>query len=654
MRVKLRSRTLEAPFKHIIFRSSTTFPAIFVPSNPDQFIHTNPHTLSQLLKQRPPLSRLKQIHAQIVTGALSSTSHLSDSLIHCYLYTKSLTIARALFDRYPPPFPPATLLWNLMIRNHSKLQNSSESIVLFRRMITLDHPVRVAPDKYTFTFVITSCFRQMEKVEGQVVHGMVIKNGYESNLYVGNSLINLYCVFGDMEDAHKVFDKMSDRDVFTWTSLVTGYAKHGEMGGACEIFGVMPMRNEVSWAVIISGFVGGGMYVEALRYFRDMLCDDLRVKPNEAVLVCALAACAHLGALNQGKWIDVYIDKSGTLQSSNICTALIDMYAKCGMIDCASRVFSKISRPDILNYTSMIAGFSIHGLGKDALHVFQIMLAENVKPNEVTVLAVLNGCSHSGLVKEGSSIFNNMESLWGIVPRVEHYGCYVDLLGRAGNLERAFEVVKSMPLEPDIVVWRALLSACRVHRDVDLAEQIMNYIEKLDSTGCDRGEVLLSNLNASLGKWERVSQVRKLMGERNTRSNPGCSWIEVNGVLHEFRVADLLHPQIDTIRENLREILKRASTGGYAANTMQASFDLSEEEKEQAVAWHSEKLAVAFGLISTEPGVPIRIVKNLRTCEDCHSALKAISQVFGGEIIVRDRSRFHTFKQGHCSCNDYW
>ncbi|KAL1818414.1 hypothetical protein ACET3Z_013283 [Daucus carota] len=537
-----------------------------------------------------------------------------------------------------------------MIRAYSKLIDSAESVVLFKKMMM----GICYPDKYTFTFVLTSCCRQVSVVCGQSVHGVLIKNGCEFDLYVGNSLINLYCVFVRMGDAQKVFDGMVERDVFSWTSLVGGYAKQGEMDRACEFFGLMPSYNEVSWTVMISGFVVSGRYVEALGYFHDMLCYDSNVKPNEAVLVCALSACAHLGALERGKWIHLYMNKFRISVSSNISTALIDMYAKCGEIDCASQVFSELYRPDVQNFSSIITGFSNHGLGNHALRIFNQMLAKKVKPNEITILGVLKGCSHAGLVEEGTSIFFNMENLWGIVPKLEHYGCYVDLLGRAGYLERAFRAVKRMPMEPDIVIWRALLSACRVHQDVNFGELILNHIEQLNFSRHDGGAVLLSNLYASLGTWDRVAKLRKVMGVRTNNSNIGCSWIEVNGVVHEFRVADKLHPQILEIQDKLSEILKRVRVEGYVVNIILVSFDLTEEEKEQAMAWHSEKLAIAFALMSTEPGTSIRIVKNLRTCEDCHAALKAISKVYGREIIVRDRTRFHTFKDGNCLCNDYW
>ncbi|XP_073118900.1 pentatricopeptide repeat-containing protein At3g62890-like [Henckelia pumila] len=615
------------------------------------FSQISKKSLSQLLKKRPPTSQIKQIHAQIITQSLSS-SHLCliDSLIHCYLHTRNLNTARALFNGYPLPSPP-TLLWNLMIRACSKLQDLLEPIYLLRRMLNLENQVGVVPDDYTFNFVITSSTRQNSIVYGEVLHGMVIKYGWFENLCVANSLINMYGVFGKVDDAYAVFDKMSDRDVFSWTGLVSAYAKNGEMCRAGEIFVEMPVKNEVSWAVMISGFVGCGKYVEALSFFHEMTA---QMRPNEAVLVCSLSACAHLGSLSQGNWIHGYIDRKGIVETSNVKTALIDMYAKCGKIDCAYGLFNNIPRPDVHNFTSLISGLSIHGLGDHVIQVFRRMLAEKLKPNGITVLGVLNGCSHSGLVHHGSSVFYNMEDLWGITPKIEHYGCYIDLLGRAGYLAKAFGVAKSMPVNPDVAVWRALLSACRIHRSSDFGERVINHLEQLDPGCYDGGKVLLSNLYASLGKWDKVAQIRNVMGSRKNQSDIGCSWIEINGVFHEFRVADVLHPQIVEIQNKLAEIIQRIGLVGYSADAAHVSFDISEEDKAQAVSWHGEKLAVAFGLMNTLPRTSLRIVKNLRTCDDCHLALKAISKVYDREIIVRDRCRFHTFNQGYCSCNEYW
>ncbi|KAI3785759.1 hypothetical protein L1987_44884 [Smallanthus sonchifolius] len=341
------------------------------------------------------------------------------------------------------------------------------------------------------------------------------------------------------------------------------------MAKASEIFAMMPIRNMVSWAVIISGFLDCSRYIDALTYFHDMLRESHdSLKPNEAVLVCALSACANLEGLDQGKLIHAYINKNGFTTRSNISTALIDMYAKCGIINDAYRVFHNISQPDVCNYTSMISGFSDHGLGGNALQVFHQMIAQNVAPNELTLLGVLKGCSHSGLVEEGSFIFYNMDRFWNIGPKVEHYGCFVDLLGRAGYLKLALVIAIKMPLDADIVIWRALLSACRIYKDVSLADKIVAYVEQGYCSQLNENGVLISNLYASLSKWERVDDIRKVMSQRENESRSrsrsglessiGCSWIEVNGAIHEFRVDDQLHPQI----EKLNDVLKRLISDG--------------------------------------------------------------------------------------------
>ncbi|XP_076960502.1 pentatricopeptide repeat-containing protein At2g20540-like [Bidens hawaiensis] len=534
-------------FNHLFnFKTSHTF-------------YSSPKTLNQLLNQRPPLTQIKQVHAQVITQSLvSSHSILTDSLIHCYLSTNNLTSARILFDQYPN-YPPPILVWNIMIRSYSKLQNSPDPINLFRLLNAVEHN-RITPDHYTFTFLITSCTHQNSELHGMVIHGIVIKNGCLSNLYLSNALINFYAVFCILNDARKMFDEMPERDVFSWTSLLGGYAKQGEMTRASEIFSMMSIRNMVSWVVIISGFLDHGMYTDVLTYFHDMARESYgSLKPNEAVLVCVLSACANLEALDQGKSIHAYVNKNGFTKKSNVSTALIDMYSKCGIINDAYQVFEIISQPDVCNYTSMISGFSDHGLGSKALRVFHQMLAQNITPNEITLLGVLKGCSHSGLVKEGSLIFNNMHRFWSVGPKVEHYGCFVDLLARAGYLRPALVVAIKMPLDPDIVIWRTLLSACRIYKDASLADKIVAYVERGYCGRLSGNEVLLSNLYASLSKWERVDEVRKVMSQRENESRSkasiGCSWIEVNGDIHEFRVDDQLHPQTGTLNDVLKRLV---------------------------------------------------------------------------------------------------
>ncbi|KAK1407255.1 hypothetical protein QVD17_38869 [Tagetes erecta] len=511
------------------------------------------HLYNQL-KHKPSLNQINQIHAQIIVRSLGQTNNLIGALIQSYNAHGKLKSATKVFNKYPSQHP--TFLWNLIIQAYSKTSFTEQSLHLFKQMLLIaglhSSPV---PDDYTFTFIITACSRQRTLLDcGKNCHTMVIKLGFDKNVCVGNALVSLYVVFSKTVSARKVFDEMPERDIITWTSLIKGYAMGGKIAEAEQLFVKMPERNEVSWAVMIAGYVGHKMYNDALRCFNDMLADD-NMKPNEAVLVSVLSACAHLGQINQGKWIHFYIDRTRFPKSSNISTALIDMYAKCGKIEYAKQVFDRTEKRDLLTWTSMISGLSMHGLGKEALKMFTEMLADGIKPDNITLVGVLNACSHSGQVKEGISIFNNMEKLWRISPKLEHFGCLIDLLSRAGRLEDAFKAVKTMEMEPDDVIWRALLSACRTHGNVGLAERIIEHVKK---TG-GGGRLLLSNLHASFGQWDNVRRIRESNIQKEDDSTPGCSYIEINGVVHEFLAADKLHPQIMEITLKLNEVMKRIS-----------------------------------------------------------------------------------------------
>ncbi|KMZ58470.1 Pentatricopeptide repeat-containing protein [Zostera marina] len=619
----------------------------------------------QLLKRCSTASQVKQLHAHLIIfpppqPPLPPPPSLLHGFVRTYNATGCLTHAILLFDRSPPPPSNSNVLWNVLIRSFSKsnpkatVNYSKHSILLFCRMLLFSRP-----DNYTFTFSIAASSNLKSISTGESLHCLATKFGCGSDrdLFVGNSLISFYSVFSRMPEARKMFEEMPVRDVVSWTSTIDGYARSGDLFSANTLFEEMPVRrNDVSWAVVISGNIGAGMYEDGLKLFHRMLRTDTATRPNEAIIVSVLSSCSHMGALEQGKWIHAYVEKNSMNGpwSSNVSTALIDMYSKCGEIECAKQVFENATKPrDVWTWTSMISGFAMHGDGEAALGHFRYMVdVEGVKPDSVTFVAVLNGCSHSGLVRSGRWIFHNMSSIWRVAPEMEHYGCLIDLLGRAGELNRALETIMSdMPLSPDIVIWRSLLSSCRIHGDVPLAERVVREMSKFDE-----GRILLSNLYASVDYWEGVRSVRN--SRSGTKKDPGCSWIEVKGQVHKFVASETLHPRIADVRTKLGEILRRAGDeGGYIANTKNVLFDLCEEEKEQAVGLHSEKLALAFGLMCSEEedfGGVVRIMKNLRICEDCHSLMKSASLVFDRTIVVRDRSRFHSFVHGQCSCKDRW
>lgn len=465
----------------------------------------------------------------------------------------------------------------------------------------------------------------------------------------------MYASCGNLGCARLVFDEIPQPDLPSWNSIVNATLQVGLIDIARDLFDAMPERNVISWSCVINGYVRFGRYKEALALFREMqMLGANDVRPNEFTMSSVLAACGRLGALEHGKWAHAYIDKCGMPIDVVLGTALIDMYAKCGSVEKARRVFSNLGpNKDVMAWSAMISGLAMHGLAEESLTFFSNMINQGAKPNAVTFLAVLCACVHGGLVKEGKDYFRRMIEDYSITPAIQHYGCMVDLYSRVGLIKEAWNVIKSMPMEPDVLVWGALLSGSRTHGDIEACELALKKLIELEPSNSG-AYVLLSNVYAKKGRWEDVKHVRYLMEAKGIKKVPGCSSIEVGGVLHEFFVGDNSHPEATQIHMMLEEMLERLKAEGYVGNTKEVLLDLDDQGKELALSLHSEKLALAYGFLKTSLGTPIRIFKNLRICSDCHVAMKMTSKVFGREIIVRDCSRFHHFRHGFCSCKDYW
>lgn len=433
--------------------------------------------------------------------------------------------------------------------------------------------------------------------------------------------------------------------------MVGALAGSGEVDLARELFDGMPQRDPIAWNTMIAGYSQVGRSKEALELFSLMQVEGVTV--SEATMVSVLTACAHLGALAQGKWAHGYIQKNKIRITVTLGTALIDMYSKCGDMMKAMVVFWSMREKNVYAWSSALSGLAMNGAGKECLELFELMKQQHVQPNGVTFISVLRGCSVAGLVDKGHEHFDSMRNEYGIEPWYEHYGCIVDLYGRSGRLDDAVNFINAMPIEPHVGAWGALLNACRIYKNIELGELATQKILELESKN-DGAYVLLSNIYADSRNWKGVSSVRESMKAKGVSKEPGCSVIEVAGKVHEFFVGDRSHPRYKEIEVMLGEMSKRLRLAGFEARTNEVFFDIEEEEKEDALCWHSEKLAIAFGLIVLGEGVTIRIVKNLRVCLDCHDATKFISKVFEREIVVRDRNRFHHFKDGACSCMDYW
>lgn len=543
---------------------------------------------------------------------------------------------------------PYTFAWNTLIRGNLKKKNTHKAISLYDQMMCKS----VEPDRFTFMFVLKACTRLGLRGSVKQFHCQIIKRGAEDGLYVRNKLIHVYAVNGSMVDARKVFDKSRELDIFAWNSLLEGYAGNGDGELARQVFDEMPQRDVVSWNTVIAYYVRVGEFVEAVEVFERM--QDEGERPDGVTLVSVLTAIAHLGALAQGKWIHAYIRKHGIEVDENLGSALVNMYSKCGCLDGAMEAFDETKRKSIDTWNAMIGGLASNGRSLEAIDLFSRMENSKTQPNAITFSCILNACSHGGLVEDGLAYFGKLKTVYEIEPDMAHYGCVIDLLGRAGLFDKVEETMKLMPMEPDAIMWRSLLSACKIHNNFSLGEKAGLELIKL-APDDHASYILLSNIYAMANKWDEVNKVRKTMLEKGIKKPPGCSSIEVDGLVHEFIVGDTKHWGSKEIYVMLEEMEAKLKVAGYEPDTKQVLLDIEEQDvKQTSLGHHSEKLAVAFGFISTKPRTTIRVFNNIRMCNDCHSTMKLLSMVYNRDIIIRDSNRFHHFREGSCSCMDYW
>jgi pentatricopeptide repeat protein len=578
-------------------------------------IKINEFAFSSVISACPDLDTLKDVHHEAVRNGFGFNVYVGSALVDMYAKFGSIEDARDVFDKMPQR---DLVLWNAMITAYAKNEPVEEALKLFDEMKLLG----IRADHFTFASVLPVCANLGTLELGKEIHHEIDRSGYQSDVYVGSALIDMYVKCGSVEDARQVFEKMPTRDVISWNSMIAGYATHG------------PPE-------------------EALRLFRRMKDEAAEVQPNLFTFASIIPACANMAALEQGMEIHEEISRCGLQSDVVVESALIDMYAKCGCIEKARDMFDKMSQRNAFSWTAMIAGYAMHGSANEALQLFQQMHQSGVNPTHVTLICVLSACCHAGLVEKGKKYFHSITEDYHITPVMEHYGCMVDLLGRAGHLDEARNFINNMPIKPDASVWGCLLGACRIHNNIELGEWAAEQIFELEPQKA-APYVLLSNIYAATGRWDGIERVRKMMEDRGIKKLPGCSWIDVNKHVHTFLAGDTSHPQIQKICTELERLSLQMKAEGYVPNTNFVLNDVEEEQKEQILCYHSEKLAIAFGLINTSPGTTIRVIKNLRICGDCHSVAKFISKIVKREIIVRDSNRYHHFKDGRCSCDDYW
>lgn len=457
------------------------------------------------------LERGKEIHKEFIKDGFVPDSYISAALIDMYGKCGCLEMAREVFEQ---TILKSVVAWNALIAGYSSRGDSKSCIELFRRM----KEEGIKPTLTTISSILMSCSRSGQLKHGKVMHGYIIRSKIQGDIFINSSLIDVYFKCGSVSSAENVFQKMSKKNV-------------------------------VYWNVMISGYVTVGDYFKALAIYSDM--KEVGAKPDAVTFTSILPACSQLAALEKGKEIHNHIIESELETNEIVMGALLDMYAKCGAVDEAFKVFNELTERDLMSWTSMITAYGSHGRALEALKLFGEMQQSNAKPDSVTFLALLSACSHAGWVDEGCYYFNQMISVYNIEPRNEHYSCLIDLLGRAGRLHEAYGILQSTPaIREDAGLLSTLFSACRLHRDIELGEKIAKFLIEKDPDDSST-YIVLSNMYASVKKWEEVRKIRLKMKELGLRKNPGCSWIEIGERIHPFFAEDKLLRQADMVYECL-------------------------------------------------------------------------------------------------------
>ncbi|XP_002988177.2 pentatricopeptide repeat-containing protein At3g26782, mitochondrial [Selaginella moellendorffii] len=563
----------------------------------------------------------RMIHSCIALSGFESELLVANAVMTMYGRCGAVEEARKVFDAMDEALRDV-VSWNIMLSTYVHNDRGKDAIQLYQRM-------QLRPDKVTYVSLLSACSSAEDVGLGRVLHKQIVNDELEKNVIVGNALVSMYAKCGSHTEARAVFDKMEQRSIISWTTIISAYVRRRLVAEACHLFQQM-LELEKNGS-------------------------SQRVKPDALAFVTILNACADVSALEQGKMVSEQAASCGLSSDKAVGTAVVNLYGKCGEIEEARRIFDAVcSRPDVQLWNAMIAVYAQFGQSHEALKLFWRMEMEGVRPDSFSFVSILLACSHTGLEDQGKSYFTSMTTEYRNVTRtIQHFGCVADLLGRGGRLKEAEEFLEKLPVKPDAVAWTSLLAACRNHRDLKRAKEVANKLLRLEPR-CATGYVALSNIYAELQKWHAVAKVRKFMAEQGVKKERGVSTIEIGKYMHDFATGDDAHPRNREIREELAKLHSQMKECGYVPDTKMVLHFVDEQEKERLLFSHSERLAIALGLISTPLGTPLRVTKNLRVCSDCHTATKLISKIAGRKIVVRDPTRFHLFKDGKCSCQDYW
>lgn len=575
-------------------------------SSPDAF--SFPFTLKSCAALSLPVSG-QQLHCHVIRGGCEAEPFVLTSLMSMYCKCGLVEDARKVFDENPQS-RQLGVCYNALISGYTANSKVSDAVYMFRTM----KETGVSADSVTMLGLVPVCTVPDYLWLGMSLHGQCIKGGTDSELAVLNSFVTMYMKCGLVELGRKLFDEMPVKGLITWNAVISGYAQNGLANNVLELYEKMKSSG---------------------------------VCPDPVTLVSVLSSCAHLGAHMIGQEVEKLIEANGIVSNVFVSNALISMYARCGNLAKARAVFDIIPVKGLVSWTAMIGCYGMHGMGETGLKLFDDMIKSGIRPDGAVFVMALSACSHSGLTEKGLELFGTMKREYNVEPGPEHCSCVVDLLGRAGRLDEAIEFIESMRVEPDGAVWGALLGACKIHKNVDMAE--LAFAKVIEFEPMNIGYyVLMSNIYSDSKNQEGIWRIRVMMRDRGFRKEPGYSYVEHKGRVHLFLAGDRSHEQTEEVYRMLDEL--ETSVMEIAGNT---DCDRGEEVLNSRRE-HSERLAVAFGILNTSPGAEILVIKNLRVCKDCHVFIKMVSKIVDRRFVVRDASRFHYFKDGVCSCKDYW
>lgn len=551
----------------------------------------------------------RQIHAHALKRGFGFDGYVITGLMTMYGQFDQYDVAHSVFNKMPGKNAVA---WTLLVALYIMAGRPSVALDMFMSMV--DSGIKV--DMLAMLTAIDACVDLKSLFKGRQMHEIARKNGLEFNLEISNSLLKMYLVCGSIEEARAFFDQMPVKDAISWTAIISGYVQNGGFNEGLKLLQTMHLEGAESDSFVISS---------------------------------VLPACARINAHKSGKEIHAYVIRNGIELTAALQNALMDMYVKAGFLELAAKIFARMADKDVVSWTVMISGYSLHGHGELGVDLFHQMEQQSeIEPDQTAYVAALYACNTACLVEEGVKYFNYIRD-----PRPEHYALMVSLLSRAGFFDEARAFIDMHKLGRHIEVVRAMLDGCRIHKNLRMGKRVAEQLIHLDSLNADN-YVMLSNVYAANEEWEKADAVREMIADMGLTTNPAYSWIEVRNRTHAFEVGDASHPRSRKIYWQIKVLTEKMKKEGYVFGGDDFALHDVDEERESVPHWHSEMLAIAFGLISTEEGTTVRVTKNHRVCRNCHAYAKMISKMFEREIVLKDPYRFHHFKKGLCSCRDNW